>query len=178
MARGNAHSALVPVLEGADAVVHLAIAFQPARDRDYLRRTAVAGTRAVARAARAVRVGHLVHLSSAAVYSPGAYGAPVTEQWPSGGIPRSIYSADKVAQEDVLDEIEAAAAVDGQSPLLVTRIRPGLIAQHDEVTALLRYAAPSYLPRTLSRRIPALPVLPLDRSLSLPSCTPRTSPTW
>lgn len=168
LARDDAHTALVPVLEGADAVVHLAIAFQPARDRDYLRRTAVAGTRAVARAARAARVGHLVHLSSAAVYSPGAYGVPVSEQWPRRGIPRSIYSADKIAGEDVLDEIEAAAAADGQTPLLVTRLRPGLIAQHDEATALLRYAAPSYLPRTLSRWIPALPVLPLDRTLSLP----------
>ncbi|WP_257890359.1 NAD-dependent epimerase/dehydratase family protein [Rhodococcus sp. USK10] len=97
LARDDAHTVLVPVLEGADAVVHLAIAFQPGRDRDYLRTTAVAGTRAVARATRAARVGHLVHLSSAAVYSPGASGVPVSEQWPRRGVPPSIYSADKVA---------------------------------------------------------------------------------
>ncbi|MFF2115474.1 NAD-dependent epimerase/dehydratase family protein [Rhodococcus koreensis] len=168
LARDDAHTALLPVLEGADAVVHLTIAFQPARDRDYLRRTAVAGTRADARAARAARVSHQVHLSSAAVYSPGAYGVPVSEQWPRRGIPRSIYRADKVAEEDVLDEIEAAAAAGGQAPLTVTRIRPGLIAQHDEATALLRYAAPSYVPPSLSRRIPALPVLSLDRTLTRP----------
>ncbi|RYF61603.1 MAG: NAD-dependent epimerase/dehydratase family protein [Comamonadaceae bacterium] len=168
LARDDAYTTLVPLFAGAEAVVHLAIAFQPARDRDYLRRTAIAGTRAVAQAARDAGVNHVVHLSSAAVYSPGAYGGYVTEQWPRRGIPRSIYSVDKVAEEDVLDEIEQDIASDGRAPLVVTRLRPGLIAQHDEATALLRYAAPSYLPRSLTRRILALPVLLLDRALTLP----------
>ncbi|KAF0963506.1 NAD-dependent epimerase/dehydratase family protein [Rhodococcus sp. T7] len=168
LAGGDAYRELVPLFEDADAVVHLAIAFQPARDRNYLRRTAVDGTRAVAEAARDARVHHLVHLSSAAVYSPGAYGERVTEQRPRRGMPGSIYSVDKVAEEDVLDEVETASATDGHAPLTVTRLRPGLIAQHDEATALLRYAAPSFVPRSLTRRIPMLPVLPLDRSLTLP----------
>ncbi|MFC9553971.1 NAD-dependent epimerase/dehydratase family protein [Rhodococcus sp. NPDC056960] len=168
LARDDAHTKLVPLLQGADAVVHLAIAFQPARDRDYLRRTAVAGTHAVARAARDAHVDHLVHLSSAAVYSPGAYGDQVDEQWPRRGMRRSIYSVDKVAEEDVLDGIDAASATDDQAPLIVTRLRPGLIAQHDEATALLRYTAPAFVPRSVTRRIPGLPVLPLDRTLTLP----------
>jgi nucleoside-diphosphate-sugar epimerase len=168
LARDDAHTKLLPLLQGADAVVHLAIAFQPARDRDYLRRTAVAGTHAVARAARDAHVNHLVHLSSAAVYSPGAYGDHVSEQWPRRGMPRSIYSVDKVAEEDVLDGIDAASAADSQAPLTITRLRPGLIGQHDEATALLRYAAPAFVPRSLTRRIPGLPVLPLDRTLTLP----------
>jgi nucleoside-diphosphate-sugar epimerase len=168
LAGGDAYRELVPLFADADAVVHLAVAFQPARDRNYLRRTAVDGTRAVAEAARDARVHHLVHLSSAAVYSPGAYGERVTEQRPRQGMPGSIYSVDKVAEEDVLDEVETASAPDGHAPLTITRLRPGLIAQHDEATALLRYAAPSFVPRSLTRRIPMLPVLPLDRSLTLP----------
>jgi UDP-glucose 4-epimerase len=40
----NVVEALTPLMAGVDAVVHLAWGFQPSRDVDYLRRTAVSGT--------------------------------------------------------------------------------------------------------------------------------------
>ncbi len=161
LAEPDAEAALRPVLEGADAVVHLAWGFQPSRDTDYLRRTGVGGTEAVLAAADAADVAHLVHISSLGAYSPGPddpAGARVDESWPTRGIDSLEYSREKVAAERLLDEYERTHP-DG---VAVARLRPALVVQRDAGSGLLRYTMPAYVPATLVRH---LPVLPVDRAL-------------
>ncbi|WP_433554898.1 NAD-dependent epimerase/dehydratase family protein [Pseudonocardia xinjiangensis] len=155
-------AALTPVLDGADAVVHLAWGFQPAHDISYLARLGVDGTRAVVNAAQAAGVPHLVHMSSVGAYSPGPDDdRRVDESWPTGGIDSLAYSRQKVAAERVLDEHERAHP-DGTA---VARLRPALIVQRDSGSALLRYGVPPYVPAALLRH---LPLLPVDRELVVP----------
>lgn len=156
-----AGAALRTVLRGADAVVHLAWAFQPARDADYLLRLGIEGTRAVLEAAQAEHVPHLVHMSSVGAYSPGPDAGRVAEDWSTGGITSLPYSVGKVAAERLLDEHERRS----RNGVRIARLRPGLIVQHDAGSALLRYGLPAYLPAALLRHVP---VLPLDRGLAVP----------
>jgi nucleoside-diphosphate-sugar epimerase len=144
------------VMEGVDAVIHLAWGFQPTRDAAYLRRLDVGGTEAVLDAARAAGVARLVHISSVGAYSPATSAVPVDESWPTGGIPKLPYSRHKVEAERLLDAHEA---VPGHRPA-VTRIRPSLMASEAAGSALDRYALPSLLP---ARLVGLLPVLPMDR---------------
>lgn len=160
LADPTAATTLAPLLEGVDAVVHLAWGFQPTRDEDYLERTGVGGTRAVLQAARQAGVPHLVHMSSVGAYSPARDRTPVTEDYPHDGMPTSQYSRHKAAAEALLD---AAEAVD--APPLITRLRPGVILQGDAASGLLRYFLPGYLPKVALK---VLPVLPVDRALLVP----------
>ena len=160
LAAPDAGQALAPVMAGADSVVHLAWGFQPARDHAYLERVGVGGTRAVVSAATTAGVPHLVHASSVGAYSPGVGSDRVGESWPTGGVDSLPYSRHKVAAERVLDEHEAHH--DGPA---IARLRPGFVVQRDAGSALLRYGAPAYLPAALLRHVP---VLPLDRSLTIP----------
>ncbi|WP_252438845.1 NAD-dependent epimerase/dehydratase family protein [Pseudonocardia humida] len=162
LAAPAAAAALGPVFRGADAVVHLAWGFQPSHDTDYLDRSGVGGTRAVLDAARAEGVPHLVHMSSVGAYSPGPPdGHPVDEQWPTGGVDSLAYSREKVAAERLLDEHERRHP-DGPA---LARLRPGLIVQRESGSALLRYGVPPFVPASLLRHVPLLPV---DRSLVVP----------
>jgi nucleoside-diphosphate-sugar epimerase len=150
---------LIPVLTGADAVVHLAWGFQPSRDVEYLRRLDVGGSSAVLEAARTCGVAHLVHLSSLGAYSPRADDVPVDESWPTEGIGTLAYSIHKVAVERAIDRHE----LDHPDAPMVTRIRPGVVMQRAAGSALLRYAVPAVLPAAVLKHVP---VLPLDRSLT------------
>ncbi len=152
---------LADALAGADAVVHLAWGFQPSHDVGYLERTGVGGTRAVVRAADRAGVPHLVHLSSLGAYSPGPDRRRVDESWPTDGIPTLAYSRHKVAAERLLDAHER----DHPGRPAVARLRPGLIVQRDNGSALLRYGSPAYLPAAVLRH---LPLVPLDRDLVVP----------
>ena len=153
---------LRPIVDGADAVVHLAWGFQPTRNTEYLTRLGVGGTTAVLRAAHAAGVGHLVHMSSVGTYAAGRYGRWVAESWPTTGIPTSPYSRDKSSAEALLDRYEADHASDG---VAVARMRPGFIVQQAAASGLMRYALPGFVPMGL---IPLLPLLPLDRGLCIP----------
>ena len=144
------------VFEGADTVVHTAWGFQPTRDEKYLADLDVGGTVAVLRAAEAVQVGHLVHVSSVGVYSRARDGVPVGEDWPTGGTPWLPYSRHKSAAERLLDGHEAKP---GHIPQ-VARIRPSLVARAEVGGSLDRYVLPSLVPAAVLR---AVPVLPLDR---------------
>ncbi len=146
--------------EGADAVVHLAWAFQPSHHPDYLAEVGVGGTRRVLRAATDAGVGHLVHVSSVGAYSPRRDDHPVDESWPTEGIPSSPYSRHKVGAERLLDEHVAT----GDGPT-VARLRPGVVGQRRAGSALLRYGIPGYVPAGVLR---LLPLLPLDRRLRIP----------
>lgn len=162
LAGDGAAGHLRQVLEGADAVVHLAWGFQPTRNTDYLTRLGVGGTTAVLEAAHAVGVPHLLHMSSVGTYAAGRYCERVTESWPTTGIRSSAYSRDKSAAEARLDEYESEH---GDSGVLITRMRPGFIVQRAAASGLMRYALPGWVPMRL---VPLLPLLPLDRGLCIP----------
>jgi UDP-glucose 4-epimerase len=158
----DAVATLTTALRGADAVVHLAWAIQPVHDEQLLERVNVDGTRAVLDAARAAGVGHVVFASSIGVYAPGPGGQPVDEQWPRTGIAGSIYSAQKVAVETVLDRFDAA-----HDDIAVTRIRPALVAQRGAAREFTRYFLGFLLPRPILRaaRRGAFRLLPLPTGL-------------
>src|SRR5829696_10238292 len=61
---------LAPLLDGADALVHLAWTIQPARRPDLLHAVNVVGTRRVLAAALGARVPRVVYASSVGAYSP------------------------------------------------------------------------------------------------------------
>jgi len=157
----DAYGQLLPVVRGADAVVHLAWGFQPSRDVDYLKRLDVGGSTALVEAARAGGVRHFVHMSSLGAYAPREDDAPVDESWPIEGIDTLAYSQHKVAVERMLDQHERAHP-DG---MRVARLRPGVVMQEAAASALLRYTLPAPVPASLLHH---LPVLPLDRMLTFP----------
>ncbi|ADB31569.1 NAD-dependent epimerase/dehydratase [Kribbella flavida DSM 17836] len=148
------------VFEGADAVVHLAWAFQPSHDLDYLESVGVGGTEKVLRAAAVAGVPHVLHLSSIGAYSAKRGDEPVDESWPTDGVPSSPYSRHKAATERLLDEFEHG----GDGPT-VTRLRPGIVGQRTAGSALLRYAVPALVP---AKAIGLVPLVLLDRALAVP----------
>lgn len=156
----DATEVLRATLEGVDAVVHLAWGFQPSHRESYLRALGVGGTTRVIDAAVASRVGHLVHMSSVGAYSPRRDDARVDETWPTDGVRTSMYSRHKAAAERLLD----ALATDDPG-MVVSRMRPGIVGQRGAASALLRYGLPALVP---SRALEHVPVLPLDRRLSIP----------
>lgn len=138
---------------GADAVVHLAWAIQPSRDRDRLRRVNVDGTRRVIEAAVLSGVPHLVVVSSVGAYSPAYDDDPRAEDWPTDGLRSSSYSQDKVAQERLLDEAERR-----HTGLRIARVRPALVFQRaagSEIKGL--FLGPFVPRRLLDGRLPVLP---------------------
>ncbi|TDD18588.1 NAD-dependent epimerase/dehydratase family protein [Kribbella turkmenica] len=159
LSRPDCEPALQEVIRGADAVVHLAWAFQPSHDVRYLESVGVGGTQRILDACVATGVGHLVHMSSVGAYSPKRDDNPVTEDWPVGGIPSSSYSSHKAAAEKLLDSFEQS--VHGTA---VARLRPGIIGQRAAGSALLRYALPVLLP---ARTVNAVPVIPLPDGLTV-----------
>jgi nucleoside-diphosphate-sugar epimerase len=121
-------------LAGADAVVHLAWALQPGRHPEQLHRVNVEGTRRLVRAAVATGVGHVVHMSSLAAYAPGSADRPVTEDWPTTGIPTSQYSRDKAEAELAVRDVL------GRHPeTTLSIIRPTLVLQPEASSELGRY---------------------------------------
>ena len=152
---------LAGALRGADAVIHLAWLIQPNTHRDLLRRVNVEGTRHVAQAAVAAGAGTLVVASSVGAYSPSPGPERRDETWPTGGVRTSHYSVDKVAQEQVLDEVAAA-----HPALTVTRLRPALIFQGEAGSEIQRYFLGGWMPVQLLRA-GRPPLVPLPRGLRL-----------
>ncbi|MDR7276852.1 NAD-dependent epimerase/dehydratase family protein [Catenuloplanes atrovinosus] len=150
----GAAGALAEAFTGADAVVHLAWHIVAGHDRPAQERTNLAGSANVLTAVARARVPHLVHLSSAAVYSRADPGVRVTEDWPRRGVPGSTYSQDKVAVEDLLDRLGADLP-----ELRVARIRPLAVIQPAAAADLARLALGNSAP--LAHRIGRLPLLPL-----------------
>ena len=153
---------LTAAFEGVDAVVHLAWQFQPSHRVGQLRATGVQGTGNVLAASAAAGIGHLVHMSSGAVYSGVDDHRAVDESWSRSGVKESVYSIGKVDAERSIDEWEQTHP---NTPP-VARLRPGFIGQGGIGAELLRYALPGYFPAGLLK---ALPIVPLDRSLTIPA---------
>ena len=99
---------LKPLLEGADALVHLAFVFAPAHDPELLGRVNVEATRRLLDAAGSVGVRHVVYTSSAMVY--GAWGdnpVPLTEDAVLRPNPGFTYAAQKAEAERLVAEWRA-----------------------------------------------------------------------
>lgn len=152
--------ALRAAVRGADAVVHAAWLIQPSRDPEELGRVNLGGSRRVVAAVLAEGVPHLVHLSSVGAYSAHpADDAVVDESWPTRGIGASRYSHEKAALEAELDVVER------ENPgLVVSRVRPALVFQHDAGSEIARYFVGALAPVRFVRSI-HLPALPLPRGL-------------
>ena len=149
-----ARDPLEPAFAGADAVIHLAWALNPSRNREEKRRVNVEGTRRALAAAKAAGVSAFVHASSIGVYAPAPKDRHVDESWPATGIPGFDYSEDKVAVERALAEAEREAGM----PRIV-RLRPTLVLKREAAAHLRRELVGPWLPSPLLRRglIPFMP---------------------
>ena len=146
------------VLEGADAVVHLAWKIQPQHDEPAMTATNVTGTQRVLEAVERHGVGALVVASSVGAYAPGpkhrdADGwVTVDESWPATGIRSSAYSRDKATVEAMLDDFAA-----GHPGIRVVRLRTSLVFQRGaaaEIHRLFLGRLPWHLPAWM-RVVPA-----------------------
>ena len=150
---------LAPHFRGADAVVHLAWAIQPSRDRNLLWRINVSGSDRVFQAVADAGVPALVYASSVGAYSPGPKDRFVEESWPTHGIPTSFYGRHKAEVERRLDRFEQ------EHPKVRTvRLRPGLIFKREAASGIRRLFAGPFFPSPLARRgfvgfVPAIPGL-------------------
>jgi UDP-glucose 4-epimerase len=161
LADPHAVTPLQRIFKAAACVVHLAWGFQPTRNTSYLDAVGVGGTSSVLTAAHASGVGQLVHMSSVGVYAAGRYGQHVDESWSTAGIPTSAYSRAKSQAESLLDDYERR----NPGGVVITRMRPGFIVQREAAAGIRRYTLPAYVDPRLLR---LLPILPLDRSLTIP----------
>jgi nucleoside-diphosphate-sugar epimerase len=148
---------LAPVLEGADAAVHLAWLIQPGRDEATTHRVNVIGSQRVFKAATEAGVPALVYASSVGAYSPGPKDQFVDESWPTEGIQTSFYARHKAAVERELDRLEQE-----RPELRVVRLRPALIFKREAATEIRRLFGGPLLPGALLRPglIPIVPELP------------------
>ena len=125
---------LRPILDGADAVVHLAWDVQPSHRRNALWRTNVLGSwRVAAEAAAAGSVQVLVHASSVGVYSPSRKRGLQDESWPRLGVPSSSYSLQKAEVERRLDLLERS-----RHGLRIVRMRPALVFKREAASGIGR----------------------------------------
>lgn len=150
-------SELTPIFAGADAVVHLAWAIQPSRDKAMTARINVEGSRRVFDAVARAGVETLVYASSVGAYSPGPKQRRVDESWPVDGIRTSFYSRHKAAVETLLDAFEQR-----EPEVRVVRLRPGLIFKAEAASEIRRLFAGPFLPGFLVRKqlVPLLPNVP------------------
>ena len=130
---------LAPLLEGADAVVHLAWLIQPSHDEATLRRTNVDGSSRTFAAVVAAGVPALVVASSVGAYSARVDAHPVDESWPTEGIPASWYSRQKAEVERRLDALEVE-----HPALRVVRLRPAITTKREAASGQRRlFAGPA-----------------------------------
>lgn len=142
------------LLEGADAVVHLAWLFQPSHRPDITWESNVAGSARLFQAVTDARVPTLVYASSVGAYSPRRSLEPVDESWPTHGVATAAYSREKAYVERLLDALEARNA-----DKRVVRMRPAFSFREEASVQQRRLFGGPLAPAKLFRRI-RLPVLP------------------
>ncbi|MEU6096833.1 SDR family oxidoreductase [Streptomyces sp. NPDC047079] len=145
---------LVKEFDGADAVVHLAWAFQPTHDPVATWETNVLGSIRVFEAVAAAKVGTLVHASSVGAYSPGPKDHAVDESWPTHGWPDAAYTREKAYLERTLDAFEYE-----HPGTRVVRMRPAFLFKRESASEQRRIFAGRFLPGPLARP-ELLPFLP------------------
>lgn len=149
---------LTPVVAGADAVVHLAWLFQPARRPSVTWRVNVGGSIRLFDAVARQGVPVLVCSSSVGAYSP-APGREVDESWRTDGLPTAAYGREKAYVERVLDAVEVS-----DPGRRVVRLRPGFVFQRAAGPQQLRLFGGPLAPASLLRP-GVLPVLPFPAGL-------------
>ena len=142
---------------GADAVVHLAWAFQPTHDPAMTWRTNVLGSIRVFEAVAAAKVPALVHASSVGAYSPGPKEHAVDESWPTHGWPDAAYCREKAYLERALDTFER-----DHPAVRVVRMRPAFLFKRESASEQRRIFGGRFLPGQLARPdlVPFLPDIP------------------
>lgn len=150
---------LGPLVERADAVVHLAWMFQPSRRPEVTWEANAVGTDRVLEVARKAGVPRVVVASSVAAYSPRRDANPVDESWPTHGASSATYAREKAYVERLLD----AQPDDGPR---ITRIRPAFVFQARAASEQRRIFGGPWIPQQVIRPalIPAVPV-PADLML-------------
>ncbi|GLY75173.1 NAD-dependent epimerase/dehydratase family protein [Actinoallomurus iriomotensis] len=146
---------LVPLFRGADAVIHLAWAFQPTHDPAATWRVNVLGSRRVFDAVAAAGVPSLVYASSVGAYSPGPKDRAVDESWATDGWPGASYTREKAYVERVLDAFETE-----HPNVRVVRLRPGFIFKRESAQEQRRIFAGPLLPNVDARALPIVPDVP------------------
>jgi nucleoside-diphosphate-sugar epimerase len=151
------HADLVKEFTGADAVIHLAWAFQPTHDPAVTWRTNVLGTIRVFEAVAAAKVPTLVHASSVGAYSPGPKDHAVDESWPTHGWPDAAYCREKAYLERTLDTFERE-----HTSVRVVRMRPAFLFKRESASEQRRIFGGRFLPGPLARpdMLPFLPDVP------------------
>ncbi|MGW7510386.1 SDR family oxidoreductase [Streptomyces massasporeus] len=141
----------------ADAVVHLAWAFQPTHDPAATWRTNVLGSMRVLEAVATAGVPALVHASSVGAYSPGPKDEAVDESWPTHGWPDAAYCREKAYLERALDTFER-----DHPETRVVRMRPAFLFQRESASEQRRIFGGRFLPGPLARPelLPFLPDVP------------------
>jgi UDP-glucose 4-epimerase len=152
-------SDLSAVIAGADAVVHLAWAFQPTHDPAATWQVNVVGSDRVLDAVARENVPVLVYASSVGAYSPVA-SAPsaekrmVDESWPTHGWSPAAYCREKAYVERLLDRFELQ-----QPECRVVRMRPCFLFKPEAAPEQRRIFAGPLVPERLAGRL-RLPVVP------------------
>jgi UDP-glucose 4-epimerase len=155
------HDALDALLDGADAVVHLAWLFQPTHRPEETWANNVVGSARLFEAVERCRVGALVVSSSIAAYSPRESTEAVDESWPTHGASSAAYSREKAYVERLLDGVEA------RSPgCRVARMRPAFVFQERAASQQRRLFAGPLVPG-VAVRPDLLPVVPVPSGLLL-----------
>ncbi|MCX5265854.1 SDR family oxidoreductase [Streptomyces sp. NBC_00199] len=148
---------LAAAFADADAVVHLAWAFQPTHDPAATWRTNVLGSIRVFEAVAAARVPVLVHASSVGAYSPGPTDHAVDESWPTHGWPDAAYCREKAYLERTLDTFER-----DHPGIRVVRMRPAFLFKRESASEQRRIFGGRFLPGPVARPelLPFLPDIP------------------
>ncbi|CAM5312786.1 SDR family oxidoreductase [Streptomyces canus] len=154
---GSEQTDLTEEFAGADAVVHLAWAFQPTHDPAVTWRTNVLGSIRVFEAVAAAKVPTLVHASSVGAYSPGPKEHAVDESWPTHGWPDAAYCREKAYLERALDTFER-----DHPAVRVVRMRPAFLFKRESASEQRRIFGGRFLPGQLARPdlLPFLPDIP------------------
>jgi UDP-glucose 4-epimerase len=152
---------LKPIVEGADAVVHLAWELQPSWDDEHLRRVNIGGTRRLVDAIVASEVPRVVYASSIGAYSRGPVDQPVEESWPTTGVATSQYSRQKAAVERLLDDVESV-----HPQVRIVRLRKALVFKQEAAAAIKRLFLGPFAPTRLIGRF-GLPIFPRDRRFTV-----------
>ncbi|AWW36279.1 MULTISPECIES: SDR family oxidoreductase [Streptomyces] len=154
---GSGQADLVKEFLGADAVIHLAWAFQPTHDPAATWRTNVLGGMRVFDAVAAAGVPALIHASSVGAYSPGPKDHTVDESWPTHGWPDAAYCREKAYLERSLDTFERE-----HPGVRVVRMRPAFLFKRESASEQRRIFGGRFLPGSLVRPelLPFLPDVP------------------
>jgi nucleoside-diphosphate-sugar epimerase len=124
-----AHDELHTLVDGADAVVHLAWMFQPTHRPDITWQANAVGTRRMLAAVADQRVPTVVVASSVAAYSPAQGEQMVDESWPTNGPSTASYAREKAYVERALDAFELA-----NPDIRTVRVRPAFVFQRSAGT--------------------------------------------